>query len=593
MKEREQAADAWADAGLSAALCAISPGDFGGVCIRAGAGPVRDCWLQGFRDLLPQDAPVRRLPANISDDRLIGGLDLVATLRAGRPVPQRGLLAEVDGGLLVVPGAERLGALVAARLAGASETREVTVERDGIAQRVGSSFLMAVLDEGASDEEQAPGALLERLAFIVDLDRATLRDVTRESFSRRDVEAAQRRLADVELPDAIVEALCAAAIALGIGSLRAPSFALRAARALAALEGATAVDAEHASAAARLVYASRATRLPASVQDEAPDASPPPPSESATDDTERVASAPQDLPLDDLVLAAVQSAMPPGLLAQLQISAALRRRATHGGRAGAQKHGGTRGRPAGVRRVAPGRGARINVVETLRAAAPWQAVRRRLRSSEDRASHTPPRVEVRRDDFRVTRYRQKTRTTTIFVVDASGSAALHRLGEAKGAVELLLGECYVRRDRVALLAFRGKGAELVLPPTRSLVRAKRCLAGLPGGGGTPLAAGIDAAAELAEALRRQGDSSVLVFMTDGRANISRDGQPDRAAAEAHALSAARRIRVAAFPAILVDTAPRPQPLAAKVAEEMGARYLPLPNARSTVIDTALRQTGAR
>jgi magnesium chelatase subunit D len=101
----------------------------------------------------------------------------------------------------------------------------------------------------------------------------------------------------------------------------------------------------------------------------------------------------------------------------------------------------------------------------------------------------------------VSRFKQRRETTTIFVVDASGSAALHRLAEAKGAVELLLADCYVRRDRVAMLAFRGKGAELMLPPTRSLVRAKRSLAGLPGGGGTPLAAGMDAAARTRAGLR--------------------------------------------------------------------------------------------
>jgi magnesium chelatase subunit D len=164
---------------------------------------------------------------------------------------------------------------------------------------------------------------------------------------------------------------------------------------------------------------------------------------------------------------------------------------------------------------------------------------------------------------------------------------LHRLGEAKGAVELLLAECYVRRDRVALLAFRGRGAELILPPTRSLARAKRSLAGLPGGGGTPLASAIDAAVELAEATRRQGDTPLLVFLTDGRANLTSDGRPDRAMAESQALAAARRVRADGLRAVLVDTAPRPQPLAARVATEMGARYLPLPHAHSTQLTTAI------
>ena len=114
---------------------------------------------------------------------------------------------------------------------------------------------------------------------------------------------------------------------------------------------------------------------------------------------------------------------------------------------------------------------------------------------------------------------------TISSSDASsgslgGSSALHRLAEAKGAVELLLADCYVRRDSVAVLAFRGRSAELLLPPTRSLVRAKRSLAELPGGGGTPLAAGIDAARELAFAVRRRGDTAVVVVLSDGRANLA-------------------------------------------------------------------------
>lgn len=173
------------------------------------------------------------------------------------------------------------------------------------------------------------------------------------------------------------------------------------------------------------------------------------------------------------------------------------------------------GRPVGCRRGDPRRG-RLDLLATLRTAAPWQALRR--------TGEETRRIVVRRDDLRIRILKQRTETTTVFCVDASGSAALERLAEAKGAVELLLAEAYVRRDRVALVAFRGTGAELVLPPTRSLTRAKRGLSGLPGGGGTPLAAGIDAAVAVALGVRRGGSRPAIVLLTDGRANVARSGE---------------------------------------------------------------------
>ena len=233
---------------------------------------------------------------------------------------------------------------------------------------------------------------------------------------------------------------------------------------------------------------------------------------------------------------------------------------------------------------------RLNLIETLRAAAPWQAVRRAARGVAGAAGER--RIEVRADDFHTTRRQQRRETTTVFAVDASGSAALHRLAEAKGAVELLLAECYVRRDRVAVIGFRGRGAEVLLPPTRSLVRAKRSLAGLPGGGGTPLAAGIDAVADLTEALRRRGDTAVVVLLTDGRANIGRDGQPGRDRATHDALDAGRRLRLGGLAVLLVDTSPHPAEPARRLAEAMGAHYLPLPYAGAAELSQAI-QLGAR
>jgi magnesium chelatase subunit D len=185
-------------------------------------------------------------------------------------------------------------------------------------------------------------------------------------------------------------------------------------------------------------------------------------------------------------------------------------------------------------------------------------------------------MQIRPEDLRVTRYKQRSRTLTILAVDASGSSALNRLAEAKGAAELLLAECYVRRDQVAVIAFRGRTADIVLPPTRSLVRAKRSLSALPGGGGTPLAAAIDAAALLAFQALRRGESPIVVMLTDGRGNVARDGRMGREAGQADALRAARSFGAARISAFFVDTSPRPHDVARDLARGMCASYVPLP-----------------
>ena len=290
-----------------------------------------------------------------------------------------------------------------------------------------------------------------------------------------------------------------------------------------------------------------------------------------------------DRALDEVILAAVQAALPSDVLAALRAGSFSRSRSRSSGKAGALQKSGTRGRPNGVLRGELRAGAKLNVIETLRAAAPWQPLRRR----EAVKTTAQPRILIRKDDFRIARFKQRSETATIFVVDASGSAALHRLAEAKGAVELLLADCYVRRDQVALIAFRGNAAELLLPPTRSLARAKRSLAGLPGGGGTPLAAGLDAAFALSDLIRRKGQTPTVIVLTDGRANIARDGGHGRPRAEEDAVSAARQLRAADVRTVLVDTSPRPGPLAERFAKEMGARYLPLPHADAVTLSKAV------
>ena len=611
------------DAATIAALFAVDPVGLGGVALRSPACENRDQWLALLKNLLPAQTPLRRVPLNINDTALLGGLDLGATLQAGKPIALRGLLAQADGGVLILAMAERMSLSAAARFGSVLDTGMVALQRDGLDTSAKANIGLVALDEGSSDDEQMPAGLADRLAFRL-LMNAHEENEEGPEWTAEEVLSARQRLSHVKIDDEAVQALCAAALALGIDSLRASVFAVRVARAAAALAGSQSVEEEHIGVAARLVLAPRATRLPPPTQqedqtEETPEATensetpppePEPPSDKSDtenqdqndkkddtkDDPEDASNEENNLPdnlvdnLVELVLEAAQAAMPAGLLASLKIGQLQRAKTPTSGSAGALQKNALRGRPVGARKGEPRAGQRINVLETLRAAAPWQKIRQRQQAT---AEGQRQRIVVRKEDFHVTRFRQSGQTTTVFVVDASGSSALNRLAEAKGAVELLLADCYVRRDSVAVLAFRGQTAELILPPTRSLARAKRSLAGLPGGGGTPLAHAIEASMLLAEQLRKKGETPIVVLLTDGKGNIARDGRPGRAQAATDALAAATEMRLKGFSTLLVDTSPQAQEAAQNLAQAMGAQYLALPYAGANTLNQAVRAVAGR
>ncbi|NBC88370.1 MAG: VWA domain-containing protein, partial [Alphaproteobacteria bacterium] len=377
-----------------------------------------------------------------------------------------------------------------------------------------------------------------------------------------------------------------------------------AARAHAALAGrAEAIEAD-LSATARLVLAPRATRLPPPPQEEQeqeqeqepPPPEPPqddsgdPPDSGENEESEDERQKQQD-ELEEMLVEAAEAAIPQDLLEQLAKGNAPRRTGAASG-TGQKKKAGMRGKPLGARPGMPRGGNRLALIDTLRAAVPWQQVRRREREAEGRAGDAP--ILMRKEDLRIRRYEEKTPRVTIFAVDASGSAAAARLAEAKGAVELMLGQAYVTRSEVALIAFRGDNAELLLPPTRSLTRAKRALSGLPGGGGTPLALGLTAARECAESVIAKGRTASLVILTDGRGNIDADGQPGRAKAREDAEAAAKAIGARGIETLVVDISPRPAREGAALAEAMRGRFLALPRADAKTLQGAIQaaQTGA-
>lgn len=526
-------------------LLLVDPVGLRGAVLHGHADDRRDALLTLFDGLLESERVRRRLPPGMAAERLHGGLDLAATLAAGRPVLERGLMAVAKHGVLTLPMAERTAGPVVAALIGMLDDSSGTT--------------LLALDESMPEESPVAAALRERLPFLLRLD-AVPRDDEDEFPSPGEISAARARLARTTVGEDAMRSICHTAMALGVGSSRADVLTARAARAHAALQGRAAVTEEDVAVACALVLAPRATRLP-----EMPPEPPAPSAEERAAQEEGRDEQPVG-EMADRVLEATRASLSPEMLEGLRQHGGGKARGKSAATAVTPRHG----RRIGSRAGDPRTGARLDLVDTLRAAAPWQ----RLRGAG------PGRVAVRKQDFRVQRCKAKNGTTIIFCVDASGSSALHRMAEAKGAVELLLAESYVRRDRAALISFRGIRAEILLPPTRSLARAKRALAALPGGGGTPLAAALVAAGQLASqvAAERDGGSVLLVILTDARANVALDGTGGRPRAEADAEVAARALRSVAVPALLIDTAPRPGAFAASLAAAMGGRYIALPTA---------------
>lgn len=570
------AAARWALALAAIPLIADTPA-LGGIWMKAAPGPARDIWCEA----LALHKPVRRLPSSADADALDGGLDLAATLASGRPVMRPGLLAELGDGILLVPMAERLSAALAARLAAALDSALDSALHTG-------GPTVVLLDEsplpqdGEPPENAIPQSLIERLAVHLDLTGVRLPMAALLAGETPDLDPFIPE-GDMTPVDDAATNLVTAAVALGIASVRAPIHALRLAYAHARSDGRRAPAAPDLQLAAALVLGPRATRLPpaedpgdapSEADDTPPDEPPPPNPDTPPDSPENEQQTPSPEDLTDLVLEAAAATIPPGVLDSLSKGLASKNSAS--GSAGAKLRSITSGRPAGVRSGVPGRGARLAIIETIKTAAPRQKLR-------------PPREDgrltIRHDDLRIRRFVARAASTTIFAVDASGSAAFTRLAETKGAIELLLAQAYVKRAEVALVAFRGSEALVALPPTRSLARARKELAALAAGGGTPIAAGLALSRRVAEGERARGRTPLIVILTDGRANVG--GAEGGKSPQEAALAEARALAATGIRCVFIDCAARPRPEGPALAAAMGAPHVPLPRLDAKTVVAAV------
>jgi magnesium chelatase subunit D len=574
--------DAWDFAQLALLLLQVNPHDLGGVYLKSGYNPARQIWLKQLQTL---GLPVIRMPHHIDQERMLGGIDLSVTLAQGRLVEQMGLLAQANDGIVVVPMSEKLSPQTLAMLLQAHDQGQVHALAIGATHA--SRFGLVAIDESQEDEPGVASKLKERLALWIDIDTVDIAksQETMQALSAQELAEVRTCLVRIQPTEAHMRALCEVAVALGIDSMRAPLLALRLACVHAAIHDRENLEEEDLRIAAQMVLSPRATRMPSNQDaDSAPPQEPPPP--SAASDTEQEAqqeNTPHPITepksLEDTILAAALASLPPKLLDQLLLGASKTKPQSSSGNSGQAQMSRQRGRPLSPRLGRPTSGARLHLLATLRAAAPKQKLR---------TKHVGQKIAIRTEDFYIQRFAHKAASCIIVAMDASGSAALARLAEAKGAVEILLQQSYARRDSVCVIAFRGAQAQTLLPATRSLLRAKKALASLPGGGGTPIALAIKHATEQAQALQRQGITPLLVMLSDGKANVTIEGVGGRTQAQADALLWAKHWANHGFTSLWIDTALQPTGQAQELANAMQGRYLPMPYVASQRLADAMQ-----